>query len=412
MKNNIILINDNKFKSIFVSVNFIRKLKKEENSKNALLASILKKGTEKLKTEKELELELSRLYASSLDVNVEKVGGLYNVEFGAEYINKKYVDEDVADKVLNILHDIIYTPYLESGKFSKEIFDREKDVLIERINQEKNDKRRWSLIRLEQEMYNENDYGTSVYGSIEDIQKETEETIYEYYKEFLKTSEIRIVVVGNLDGYDNLKETLKDKFLNNNVVIEKFDIKNREEFRKVEEYEKLNQSVLCLGLNVKNTKKDLVPIVTVYNSILGTTPASKLFQNVREKESLAYFAKSQYNKYINAIYIYSGINLSNVEKATSVISKQLEDMKLGNISDEEINTAKKNIVLTYKALADSKAALARTMLANTLYSEECLNIDKFISDVEKVTIENVVNIAKDIEINTIYLLGGKINEKV
>lgn len=410
MKNNITLINDNKFKSIFVSVNFIRNLKKEENAKNALLASVLKKGTEKLKTEKQIELELSKLYASSLDVNVEKVGGLYNVEFGAEYINKKYVDEDVSEKVLTILYDVIYNPYLEKGRFSKEIFDREKDALIERVNQEKNDKRRWSLVRLEEEMYNENDYGVSVYGTVEDIQQETEETIWEYYKEFLKTSEIRIVVVGNLDGYDSIEETLKAKFLKNNIVIGKVDIENREEFRKVEEYEKLNQSVLCLGLNVKNTNQDLVPVVAVYNSILGTTPASKLFQNVREKESLAYFAKSQYNKYINSIYIYSGINLSNVEKATSVISKQLDDMKNGNISEEEINTAKKSIILAYKVLTDTKTSLARTILANSLYSEEGLNIDKFLSDVEKVTVEDVVNIAKKIEVNTIYLLGGKSDE--
>ena len=410
MKDKITLINDKKFKSVFVSVNFTRRLNRDENAKNALLASILKKGTDKLRTEKELELELSKLYASSLDVNVEKVGGVYNVEFGVEYINKKYVDEDVSDKVLNILHDVIYSPCLENGKFVKEIFNREKETLIERINQEKNDKRRWSLIRLEQEMYNENDYGTSVYGNLEDIQKETEQTIFEYYKEFLKTSEIRIVVVGNLEGYQDLEESLKRKFLKNDIVIEKTDVKNREEVKKIEEYEKLNQSILCLGLNVKDTSKDLVPVVTVYNSILGTTPASKLFQNVREKESLAYFAKSQYNKYINAIYIYSGINLSNVEKATSVISKQLEDMKNGNISDEEINTAKKNIILTYKALTDSKAALARTIHANSVYSEEGLNIEKFINDVEKVTIADVVNVAKDIEINTIYLLGGKIDE--
>jgi len=410
MKKNITLINDNKFKSIFISVNFIRNLKKEENAKNALLASILKKGTEKLKTEKELELELSKLYASSLDVNVEKVGGIYNVEFGAEYINKKYVEEDVSDKVLSILYDVIYNPYLKNGKFSKEIFDREKDALIEKINQEKNDKRRWSLIRLEQEMYNENDYGTSAYGSIEDIQKETEETIYEHYQEFLKTSEIRIIVVGNLDGYENLEGILTDKFLKNDVVVEKRDIKNREKFRKVEEYEKLNQSVLCLGLNVKNTNKDLVPAITVYNSILGTTPASKLFQNVREKESLAYFAKSQYNKYINAIYIYSGINLCNVEKATSVIKRQLEDLKNGNITDEEIDTAKKNIVLTYKSLSDSKVGLGRTMLANSLYYSEEFDIDNFVKQVENVTIKDVVNVAKDIELNTIYLLGGKIDE--
>jgi len=167
---------------------------------------------------------------------------------------------------------------------------------------------------------------------------------------------------------------------------------------------------LCMGLNVKNTDKNLVPIIAVYNSILGGTPASKLFQNVREKESLAYFAKSQYNKYINAIYIYSGINLCNVEKATSVIKRQLEDLKNGNITDEEIDTAKKNIVLTYKSLSDSKVGLGRTMLANSLYYSEEFDIDNFVKQVENVTIKDVVNVAKDIELNTIYLLGGKIDE--
>ncbi len=411
MKKDIILINDNKFKSIFVSINYIRKLKKEENAKNALLACILKKGTANLKTEKQLELALSKLFASSIDVNVEKVGGMYNVEFGAEYINKSYIDEDVSEEVLNILYDIIHNPYLENGLFSKEIFEREKEGLIEKINQEKNDKRRWSLVRLEQEMYNENEYGTSVYGEIEDIQKETYETISEYYKQFIETSEVRVVVTGNLDGYDNIEERLREKFLNNTRdILDKVEIKNREEFRKIEEYEKLNQSVLCLGLNVKNTDKSLVPAAVVYNSILGGTPASKLFQNVREKESLAYFAKAQYNKYINAIYIYSGINLSNVEKATAVIYKQLEDLKNGNISEEEIDTAKKNIVLTYRALSDSKVSLGRTMLANSLYYDEDFNIANFINKVENISINDVVEFAKYVEVNTIYLLGGKIDE--
>lgn len=410
MNKNIVLINDEKFKSIFISVNFIRKLNKVEAGKNALLASILKKGTNSLKTEKELELELSKLYYSSIDVNVEKIGGLYNVEFGAEFINKKYIDEDVGDRVINILHDVIYNPYLENNTFSKETFNREKDALIEKINQLKNDKRRWSLRRLEEEMYVDNDYSVSVLGDINEIAKETEDTIYDYYKEFISNSEIRVVVTGNLSGYESLEELLKEKFIKKNVTVKALEINNREELRKVEDYEELNQSVLCFGLNVKNVSKDLVPVVAVYNSILGGTPASKLFQNVREKESLAYFAKSQYMKYINAIYIYSGINLSNVEKATTVIEKQLSDLREGNITDEEINTARKNMVLTYKALSDSKVLYNRMVLANELYYGTTFNVQEFIQGVEKVTIEDVINVAKNIEINTVYLLGGRINE--
>lgn len=410
MDKEIVLINDEKFKSIFISVNFIRKLNKQEAGKNALLASILKKGTSNLQTEKEMELELSKLYYSSVDVNVEKIGGLYNVEFGAEFINKKYIDEDVMDKVVNILHDVIYNPYLENNVFSEDIFNVEKSALIEKINQEKNDKRRWALRRLEEEMYKESDYRVSVLGDISDIQKETNQTIYEYYKEFLSSSEIRIIVTGNLNGYDNLKTILKDKFIKNNVKVEPIQIKNRDKLVSVEDYEKLNQSVLCLGLNVKNMTKDLVPVTSVYNSILGGTPASKLFQNVREKESLAYFAKSQYMKHINAIYVYSGINLSNVPKATEVIKKQLQDLKEGNITAEEINTAKKNMVLTYKAISDNKVLYNRLILANQLYYKESFDIDEVIQGIEKVTIQDVVKAAQNVEINTIYLLGGKMDE--
>ncbi len=410
MKKDIVLINDEKFKSVFIAINFIRKLNKEEAGKNALLASVLKKGTANLKTEKEMELELAKLYYSSIDVNVEKIGGLYNVEFGAEFINKKYIDEDVMDKVVNILHDVMYNPYLKNNVFSEEIVSVEKEALIEKINQERNDKRRWSLRRLEEEMYSHNDYSVSVLGNVEDIQKQTSTTLYEYYKEFLNTSEIRVIVSGNLSGYENLEKTLQDKFIKNNVKVESVEIKNRTEFKSVEDYEKLNQSVLCLGLDIKNMSKDLVPVVAVYNSILGGTPASKLFQNVREKESLAYFAKSMYMKHINSIYIYSGINLSNAEKATDVIKKQLQDIKIGNITDEEIDTAKKNMVLTYKAISDNKVLYNRLMLANEIYYGAEFNINQFVEDIEKVTIEDVVKVAQNIEINTIYLLGGKIDE--
>lgn len=411
MKENIIIVNDNKFKSIFVSVNFLRKLNKDENHKNALLASILRKGTSKLSSEEKIDSKLAKLYASCIDTNVEKIGGYYNIEFGAEYINKKYIKEDVSKEVLDILHDVIYSPYLENGAFSKEIFEIEKRALIEKIGQEKNDKRKWSLKRLEEEMYNENDYGTSVYGDISKIEKETSESIYQYYKHFINTSEIKIVITGNIDGYDNLENQVREMFLkDNNVNIAQSKIQNRNEFRNVEEYETLNQSVLCLGLNVKNTDVANIPVVTVYNSILGGTPASKLFQNVREKESLAYFAKSQYNKYVNGIYIYSGINLSNVEKAKSVIAKQLEDIKLGNISDEEIDTAKKNIVLTYKAIKDSKVLYNRLILANNVAYNTKFDINELIKKTEAVTIKDVVNIAQDIEVNTVYLLGGKVNE--
>ncbi len=148
----------------------------------------------------------------------------------------------------------------------------------------------------------------------------------------------------------------------------------------------------------------------VYSNILGGTPTSKLFQNVREKESLAYYAKAQYMKHIRAIYIFSGIHISNVEKATDVIRKQIEDIKQGNITEEEFRTAKANLILGYKEITDSRKAYARHILSNSIIYKDIIDIKTLITEIEGISLEDIIDFSSKVEEKTLYLLGGVLDE--
>lgn len=412
MDKKVVLINDTKFKGIFLSVNLMQPLNAEENSKNALVASILKRGNEKYSTEKDLEERLAELYSSKVDINVERCGGIYNIEFSAEVINKQFIKEDILDEVIDILYSMIYKPYKENGKFNSEYFVREKQNLIDKIRDEKNEKRKWALKRLEQEMFEKSDYRYGALGSEEDVQKTTLDEIYLHYQKILKESDIRIIMVGNLEGYNDIEDKLITKFniKEERKEIEETKIEAVKEFKEIRETEMISQSVLCMGLSINEMNIKDIMKAYVYSNILGGTPTSKLFQNVREKESLAYYAKAQYMKHIRAIYIFSGIHISNVEKATDVIRKQIEDIKQGNITEEEFRTAKANLILGYKEITDSRKAYARHILSNSIIYKDIIDIKTLITEIEGISLEDIIDFSSKVEEKTLYLLGGVLDE--
>ena len=151
-------------------------------------------------------------------------------------------------------------------------------------------------------------------------------------------------------------------------------------------------------------------VLNVYNAILGGTPSSKLFQNFRERESLAYTVRSRYYRYKDMIIIYAGIEKENYEKAKEVLEKQITDIKLGDISDEEFNASKQSIISDLKEWNDSKIALSKMYISNMFATKtNTVTLDEMIERVNKVKKEDVINIAKKVEIEKIFFLGGELS---
>lgn len=415
--NNIYKINSEKFKSIYFSINFTMPVNKRQISENALLSAVLGKSNKKFKTQKEIQMYLYSLYGANFDIGIEKFGDLYNIEFRGECINKKYLpnNTDVVNEVLEFLYDAIYNPNVLNGAFDEEVVEREKDFILNKIREVKDDKLRYGIRKMEELMCKDEPFSTYVYGDEEDIYKITSSDLYKRYNEVISNSCITFIISGNLLGYEDIEEKVNNIF--NNKLVSKLNYKDLIYNQKlnhnqevVEESQQTTQSVLSYGLRINNSNSNDFYKLSVYNALLGGTPSSKLFQNFREKESLAYTVRSRYYRFKDIIIIYAGIQKENYEKAKLVLENEINKIKDGKISDEEFEASKKSIISDLKEWNDSKIALSKMFISN-LFSlkNDSLTLEQMVDKFEKVTKQDIIDIAGKITIEKIYFLGGENN---
>ena len=414
---NIQKINDKKFKSIYFSFNYTINANKKEMTESAILASIMSKSSRKYNSQKQIEKYLGNLYNTLFDVNVEKIGDLYNIEFKLECINKIYLPDniDVVSDALKFLYDMIYDQSVENGRFDENLVNREKEYIKDKIKEQKDEKLKYGILKMEQILSKDEPFATSVFGDENQIDKITLNDIYNRYINVLNDSCINILISGNLDGYDNIEEIVKNIFnekINSSVnakdlVYDKhIDDSNKKDINETYETQQTTQSVITFGMRIRNSTTDDFFALNVYNAILGSTPSSKLFQNFREKESLAYTVRSRYYRFKSIIIIYAGIQKKNYEKAKEVVEKQIKDMEDGNITDIEFNAAKDSLVSDLVEWNDSKMSLAKMLFVNA-FTNTNYTLNEMIEKIQKVSLQDVINVAKKITLEEIYLLGGE-----
>lgn len=408
-------INDNKFKSIYISYNFTMPVESNDIfSNNSVLGALMAKSSKQFPNQKEIERYLNGLYGASYDVNVEKFGDLYNLEFRAEVINKKFLPEkeDVLEDMLSFISSMIYEP----ADWTIENISREKEFILERINERKDEKLKYGVQKMEELLCGGEPFGNFLFGNIEDVLKIDKNILIDSYKKLI-CAPVTIIVSGNLDGYDNIDE-LFDKYFKNKIKLNDIcalDYNTRKnndiKFEEVKEEQDTTQSILSLGFKIIDSSMEDFYALNLYNAILGTTPSSKLFQNVREKESLAYTVRSRYYRFKNMLVIYAGINKENYTKAVDLIKEQIESMKKGEITTEEFTSAKDSLMADLNEWKDSKVAMAKMVFSNIIaYNDANITIDQMRENINKVTIEDVIKVANKVNLEKIFYLGGSINE--
>ncbi len=418
---NVFKINDNKFKGIVISCNLSFNITKEKVVEYAIISSILSKTNKKFGSYQEMEKHLASLYGARFDANVEKIGDLYNMEFRIEFVNKKYIDnEDVLDKCLDFLYTTIFGVADSNSDFDNNVVEREIAFIEQKINERKDEKLRYGVIKTEELLCENEPFGVYVYGREEDLKNVTKQSLYNTYMEIIKKGCFSVIVTGNLDGYDDIDKKVEEKFkekMDNNVDYTKlkegtsFTTKGKSKIQEVKEEAKIVQSVITMGFNIEDVKKEDTFSLSMFNAILGETPSSKLFQNFREKESLAYTVRSRYYRYKGIVIIYAGIDMKNYERAKKVILNQIEDIQEGKVTQEEFYAAKESLISDLLEWYDLKLARAKLLLCNMLmYQDDEYTLEKMIEEIKKVTLQDVQKVAKKVKLQTIYLLGGGNNE--
>ena len=406
-------IETNQFKTNLYAVFLATPLKRENVTKDALIAAVLRRGTKNIISQDKISKELEEMYGASFDCGIEKTGDNHIIKFYLEALNEEFLPEkeELTQKCINILLDIVTNPFVENNGFKQEYVDGEKENLKQIINGKIDNKARYSLDRCVEEIFKGEPYGLYKYGYVEDLEKITPQNLYEYYKELIKNCKIDIYYSGIFDN-DNTEKIIEKRLQENNIeprnakyVInnEMTEKKQKSETKTVEESMDVTQGTLVLGLQRDDNNKNSRFAASVYNAILGGGANSKLFQNVREKNSLAYTASSSYIRTKNVILVHCGIDIDKYEKALETIKEQIEDMKKGNFTDKDIEDAKKLIISSVKSISAEQDTEITYDYGQEL-SNEHTTIKDYQQNIEQVKREQIVDIANKININTIYFL--------
>jgi len=394
-------IETKKFKTNVYALYLTIPLTKENVTYNALIPTVLKRGCEKYNNQLEISKKLEEMYDATFGIGITKVGNNEVLKFYLESLNNNYLpnNEDLSKTSIEMLLNIVMKPYLVNGKFDDDYVEQEKENLKKVIESRKDNKDTYATNRLLEEMFKEEPYGLYKFGNIDEIDNITSKKLYEKYKELIKNSEKYLYIVGDVENLNIESYNIDEKEI---TISKEFPVKISEKENIVKEQMDVTQGKLVIGLNTPNNKQE---VIALYNTILGKGANSKLFLNVREKEGLAYSAGSTYLKRNNAIIISTGIEVSKYNKAVEVIKKQLKDMEDGNITEKEMKDAKQFINAGLNLINESSENMIEYRFDKDLYNEE-IDIEKYRKEIEEIKKEDIVKVAKQIKIDTIYFLGN------
>lgn len=392
---NLIYIENNKFKTNVITVYFKRPLKRDEVTKNSLIPYILKSSTQKYNTPSKLDNMMQELYSTNISASIDKIGEKQIIAFRLSFVSDRYLPETITHKALELLKEVIFFPNIVDDGFDKKYVDIEKEVLAEDIKSLINNKGKYAVSRATDIMFENEPFSIRFDGYIEDLENINEKNLYTYYKEFIKTTPIDIVVAGQFDK-EQITNYIKEIF---DIKINPVDMAEEQlhkngDFKQIEEYMDITQGKLVLGYSFDiSPKDDNYYDFIMYSDILGGGVYSKLFMNVREKHSLCYSIGSYIQKYKGTMMIVSGIEHENKQKAIDLIQEQMQDIKNGKISDIELESAKKHYLHSLETLNDSLHALSDFYYAQSI-SPNPKNIEQIKDIVKNIDKNSVQKIAQ------------------
>ena len=411
---NLHMIKTNKFKTITIMVTFKRPIKKEEITLRSFIHHLLLLSNKTYPKRMILAKKAEELYGPNIVSKEHRVGNYALTYFYMTMINEKHLEEGLNEKAISFFTDIIFNPNADEKGFDKESFKIVKNEITARIQSLKEDSSSYSLVRMLEQIDPDSPLSYRN-GYLDEIDKIDEVKAYEYYKSMIHSDLVDVYVLGDID-FDEMKHLIINKIPINTVKINKHNLlikhnKIRRYIKTKLEEDKVKQAKLVIGCKITDlTEYEYKYVLPLYSNILGGPSYSKLFDSVREKNSLAYYIYSNFIRGDNLLTISSGINKDNFKLTLKLIKKEMDNISKGKISDEELSKAKENILGTIKSIEDNPFYLTINYMWQSLYKLDDIEARK--KNLFKVTIEDIKKISKKIKIDTVYMLhGGDTDER-
>lgn len=403
-------ITDKRYKKNLISVAFSTQLSEDTATENVIVPVLLTKCNSKLPTYKAFNNKMSRLYASGIGGTAGRQYDLQTISFGAYYLDDIYAlsGEKMTGIMTDILIDCLTSPVTENGVFSEKFVEFEKKTVIDNIETAINDKRSYAIERAMKTICKGEPASVCSYGTVEKAKLITSDSAYKAYRRMLETMPCEIICTGCSD-FDGVAEKFAAAF----EKIGRHDIENttialspvKTQTEEVTERLTVNQSKLVLGF--KSHSDDDAALVLL-QKIFGGTTSSKLFRNVREKMSLCYYCSAARNDLKGIMLVNSGVENENIEKTKEAVIDQLEEIKNGNFTNEDINFAEMAIKNDFKSVADSAGNVSNWYF-------DCIRKNDIVTPEEKlgrylgVSKERIIAAAKSMVLDSVYVLTGNEN---
>jgi predicted Zn-dependent peptidase len=404
------LVKTDKYKTNTIVFKMKAPIEKEYATTRALLPYVLQSGTNTYPSFTELRTYLENLYGATLSVDLQKKGEYHIISITMEVANEKFLkqSEPLLDKALTLLADVLFNPRSANDSFDEQIVAKEKRTLKQRIQAVNDDKMRYANLRLIQEMCKDEPYAIPVNGILEDVEQFTAQSLYNYYQDSLSSDELDLYIVGDFTE-EEVIQSCQAKFQlksRTSKKVEQTNIRKRVKENVIIEKQDVVQGKLNMGLRT-NTRygEDDYFALQVFNGLFGGFPHSKLFINVREKASLAYYAASRLESHKGLMLVMTGIETKNYEKAVTIIKEQLQAMKNGDFTEADIEQTKAVIQNQMLETLDTSRGLVEVLYHNVI-SGTNVSEEVWKEKIAKVTKENILQVGEKIQLDTIYFLSG------
>lgn len=386
-------------------------LTKETATYRALLPYVLQSHTSKYPTTPELRSYLDELYGTGLYVDVTKKGEYHIISFTVDIVNEKFLHDStpLLEKAFALLADVLFNPKTKDDAFDPATVDHEKRVLQQRIQSIVDDKMRYSSKRLVEEMCTDEPYGLEASGNLEDLERVTATSLYAYYQQAFAQDELDVYVIGDVSEAE--VDRLASQYLSlddrESTVLPRQSVKTMTKVKEVVELLDVKQGKLNIGYrtNIVYGDPDYFAL-QVYNGLFGGFSHSKLFINVREKASLAYYASSRLESHKGLMIVMSGIEQANYKQAVDIINEQFAAMQQGEFSEDDLQQTKAVVKNQLLETVDVTRGLVEILYHNVI-ANQTITLDEWLKKTEAITKEEVVAVAKKIQVDTIYFLTGK-----
>lgn len=406
-------VTDARYKTNRISVNLIMPLERKTATANALLCAVLRKCSREYKTFTEINERLCDLYGAYLDSDVLKIGENQGISLFVTAIDDRYAlgKEPVTEQAARLLCSLLLSPAIRDGAFPDEVIKVEKQVLIDQIESEINEKRSYAIMQCSKHMCADERFAVPRYGYKEDVPSITGEVLADAYRELMENATVEVFFAGCGDpaAAKQIFEEAFGQIKRTSSFTMTTDVRHEvEAVKEVTEHMDIAQSKLVLGFragaSVADEQKSLVAFLA--SAVYGATPTSKLFRNVREKLSLCYYCAARYDRYKGIVMVDCGIEAANMQKARDEIVRQLDEMKNGGITDEELTNAVLAIKNGYNAVFDSTKSV-ETYYLGQIFAGTARDPEEVAAQLERVTVQDLAQAAQHIQLDTVYFLTGQ-----